>query len=317
MKKLILTAAAAMMVLASCTKTKVESIDGPKEIAFKKIEGTMTKATTLTGTMGVIAYNHGTNTKYFDNTSFNNNGTYWAGSKYWPINGDALDFIVYAPYIDNSNDQITFTYNDDKTKYLNFKIIDNTTDQDDYLYGAEFYDNRGNSFSGYNKENANVPVLLKHALAKITINVSSTIADLFNINELILTSTNQAGTIEVEYNKTDGLVEGVTCTAATGGDAKVVDHEFTSLKTTVPTVTPLSESYLVFPAGQTSININYSMTGVVSPINTTLTLTGNWESGKHYVYNLTLTTSEIFFSPSVEEWPTSGGNYIEQDKTIN
>ena len=36
MKKLILTAAAAMMVLASCTKTTVESIDGPKEIAFKK-----------------------------------------------------------------------------------------------------------------------------------------------------------------------------------------------------------------------------------------------------------------------------------------
>lgn len=317
MKKLILTAAAAMMVLASCTKTTVESIDGPKEIAFKKIEGAMTKVTTLTGPMGVFAYNHGNNTQYFDNTMFSDNGTYWAGKKYWPVNGAYLDFVVYAPYIDNTNDQISFTYNDDKTKYLNFTIIDNTTAQKDYLYGVEFYDNRGNAFSGYNKETAAVPVLLKHALAKITIKVSSTIADLFTINELILTSTNQAGTIEIGYDKDDGLVEGVTCTVATGGDAKVENHEFTSLKTTVPTVTPLSESYLVFPAGQTSININYSMTGVVNPINTTLPLTGNWESGKHYVYNLILTTSEIFFSPSVEEWPTSGGNYIEQDKTIN
>ena len=75
MRKLILCAAAAIVALASCTKTQVINTEEPKEIGFKTLTGVMTKATTgstdlVGGTMGVYAYVNGTTTSYFSNVAF-------------------------------------------------------------------------------------------------------------------------------------------------------------------------------------------------------------------------------------------------------
>lgn len=312
MKKLILTAAAAMMVLASCTKTTVESIDGPKEIAFKKIEGAMTKETLdqlNDKTMGVFAYLNGEKTQYFGNTKFSKVDTYWEGDRYWPLNGQALDFVVYAPYIANAQDKdgIQFTYTttpEPPTKKLTFTIKNNSmsgspASQIDYLYGAEFYNDKDHSYDGYNKNNTNVPVTLKHALAKITLKVKANDDNVFTITSLTLKKADQAGTISITYSPAAGAPD---CDIA---DTPIEqDYSFTEFKDKlVKKSETIDATYLVFPSEQESIDIKYKMEGLgETELTTTLNLQGNWDSGKHYIYNLTLTANKILFNPTVDDW---------------
>lgn len=332
MKNLILTAVAAMMVLASCTKTKVESIDGPKEIAFKKIEGAMTKATVekdLAGntTMGVYAINHGATTCYFENVKFGYNGTAnaWVGlndagehtPQYWP-QGMYLDFMVYSPYADAT------TYNIE-TKKLAFTIKENSSQQTDYLYGDKYYDNTGDV--GYNNEKTAISVKLKHALAKISVAVKANVANKFTLTSITINDTQQAGTITITYDGSDKAAGYGTsgtppsCEVANPEVkySKVLDFNNQSVSTEASENT--KKSYLVFPSDQTSLTVKYKMDPNTAELDANIplnTASAKWESGKHYVYNITLTANEILFSPSVEEWPTSGNdNYIVDNKTVN
>ncbi len=323
MKKLILTAAAAMMVLASCTKTTVESIDGPKEIAFKKIEGAMTKATTeLTGTMGVFAFNHGTTQEYFSNTKFMSNGTAWAGGKYWPLNGNALDFVVYAPYIPTPAASAEKNNIELSSRILTFTInesADNSSEQLDFLYGEEYYDSTDSADDdalddGYNKNSNNVTVNLKHALAKITVKAYANANSTYTIKSLSINNVPQTGKIVVTYND-DNIanpdeVGSVTCTPATTPVNKTYTY---SLSTDLTTTPAELGSCFAFPGNDpTSLTITYTMAGHKDGsgneivMSSTISLTSNteskWLSGNNYIYTLNLNATEILFSPSVIEW---------------
>ena len=73
MKRFFICAAAAIVALASCSKTEVVNTSAPEEIGFKAVTGAITKAeqdaATLDGAMGVFAFVHGESTSYFSNTS--------------------------------------------------------------------------------------------------------------------------------------------------------------------------------------------------------------------------------------------------------
>jgi len=312
MKKLILTAAAAMMVLASCTKTTVESIDGPKEIAFKTIESNLTKALTTIGesnnsTMGVYAFIHSTAGEYFSNISFGGNADGWKGTtpQYWPLTG-ALDFVVYSPYTDNTgNYKATYT-----SKVLTLTIPDNKDSQTDYLYGAEYFNDLsgtgGNRYT--NPKNATpVNVNMKHALAKIQISVKGSSA--VKVNKITLNDLTHAGTITITYNNS---TDEATPTATPDEDYTKVGKPLYDAGT--DTYTPLhadnalanTQTALVFPGtAQTSFTITYKIGENPTELTTTYDLPDTeWESGKLYTYNITITAYEILFNPSVETWGT-------------
>lgn len=296
MKKLILTAAAAMMVLASCTKTKVESIDGPKEIAFKKIEGAMTKETLdqlNDKTMGVYAIYHGATTNddasyYFKNISYGPNTpsgpTAWVAtpSQYWPLSG-ALDFVVYAPWFETE-----VTYNQE-TKILRYENA--TNGETDFLYGKYYYNNDTNYDAGvdgpgYTKTNNNITVDLKHALAKVDINFILTNA---TISRVTLNDIIPGGTFT--YNYTNNTISS------------------TPNGTAAPK-TLSSDPYetIIFPnQAQTSLTINYKLGSIDKELSTNIDLSsfGLWERGKKYIYNITITAQEIKFEPSVIDWETT------------
>lgn len=296
-----------MMVLASCTKTKVESIDGPKEIAFRTIESNLTKAPTTIGesnnaTMGVYAFTHGTTTAYFSNTSFGADNAGWKASpsKYWPLTS-SLDFVVYSPWMNN------ISY-DPATKKLTFTIPDNKTDQIDYLYGAEYFNNQtGADGNGYTKNNTPVNVNLKHALSKVTVIVKADVAGLFTLESLSLNNLYPQGTLTVQY----------------GGDDKAVHYNHTpegtqyphyfinspSTPVSVPINEDLTRSHLVFPSGQTEFTISYKVNGISEEQN--IPLSGEWLPGKHYTYTITLTATEILFNPSVDGWETCSTSPIQ------
>ena len=179
MKKLMVFAMAAMVALASCSKTELINTEAPKEIGFKAVTGSITKAgasTSLPSSMGVYAFFNesleglATGTAYFEDVLFtpnpNDNTKSWTGGEYWPFKS-TLDFIFYAPQKDDISSV--------KNKQLTVKV-DNRTNvtgldgQVDHLYGAEYYNNNGNGFD-YTYEQ--IGIQLVHALSKVTLNLSA------------------------------------------------------------------------------------------------------------------------------------------------
>ena len=287
MKKLILMAAAAMMVLASCTKTTVESIDGPKEISFNKFEGAMTKASDHTGDLGAYAIVHETNDLYFTNIQFSKGDLYWIGNpkQYWPLTSK-LDFVVYSPY-DNTN----VSYNP-TSKILTIDNIDNSSTTTDWLYGDKLYNNDG---TGFDKNTTYVPVVLKHAMAKVTFKVIANVDGVFTLTNLTLNDVNQAGKIDVSY------APSITVTPTLASPNVLVDKTFSDDQTIGTTETNIITDYIVFPSEQTSFNISYKMYEL-SETQNNIDITGNWEPGKHYIYTITLTANEIKFDADVDGW---------------
>lgn len=304
MKKFYVFAAVAIAALASCTKSEVVYNQGQQEIGFRQFTGSMTKAEALSGyasTMGVFAYHNGS-TAYINNGSFKETTTTgtWGGDPtkyYWPLQG-TLDFTVYAPHQATG---VEYFLNDMKLKVT---IADNSGEQQiDYLYGKVQYNRK-------TKTNSPVSVVLKHALSKVTINVGASANDIFTVSSVLLKNTYQNGSYEVSYTSTDDNTSKV---ATSGG---VVDMEFvepSSPWTPTTTVTNCTASKLVVPSAQTSIVLKYKMAGSDRELEATVNLaseSAKWVTGTHYTYNLTLTATEILFSPEVEIWtPASASDH--------
>ena len=301
MKKFYVFAAVAIAALASCTKSEVVYNQGQQEIGFRQFTGAMTKAEALSGyasTMGVFAYHNGS-TLYIDNGSFEETSTsgIWGGKPtkyYWPLQG-TLDFTVYAPHQATG---VNYGLNDKK---LTVTIANNSSAQIDYLYGKMWYNEKSKV--------ASVPVVLKHALSWVTINVGASANDIFTVSSVLLEDTYQAGSYEVSYTTGTGVISSVTT------DEPKVDMEFIASSPWEPTtnLTDCTASKFVVPSNQTSILITYKMAGSDAELTASIDLstgTPKWETGKHYTYNITLKADEILFSPEVEEWaPAAESNH--------
>lgn len=316
MKKFYVFAAVAIAALASCTKSEVVYNQEQQEIGFRQFTGAMTKAdpstTALpTGTsMGVFSYLNGTQTAYFENAKFVNKSgtTKWGGEdpRYWPLQG-TLDFVLYAPH---QTSGATYT---PSTKVLNVTIADNSTAQTDYLYGKDFYVNTAKPATPSN----GVPVVLKHALSKVTIAAKANAASIFTVTSILLKNTIQKGSYTVTYT-TDADDFTSSVTGSTDANEKK-DMEYVSSESGWSLAADFSNdntaSKLVVPSNQTSILITYKMAGSDAVLTASIDLsTGSptpvWETGKHYTYNITLKADEILFSPEVEEWaPAAESNH--------
>lgn len=302
MKKFYVFAAVAIAALASCTKSEVVYNQGQQEIGFRQFTGSMTKAEALSGyatTMGVFAYYNGS-TLYIDNGCFKETTPtgIWGGNPtkyYWPLQG-TLDFIVYAPHKASDVEYVL------DSKNLTVDIADNSSEQIDYLYGKEWY-------NGKTKTTSPVSVVLKHALSKVTINVGASANDIFTVSSVLLKDTYQTGSYEVSYTEADDHTpRSVRCSEPT------VSMEFVASSSSPwrPTtnVTDCTASKLVVPSNQTMIVITYKMAGSNADLTASIDLsrgntTPEWETGKHYTYNITLKADEILFSPEVEDWTAS------------
>ena len=292
MKKFFFCAAAAIVALASCSKTQIVYNDAPQEIAFKAVTGAITKAeqtdATLDGTMGVFAFIHGERTSYFSNTSFSDKGTYWGGTPdpmYWPVTS-GLDFAVYAPYQENgaSATSTTLTVATDNSE--------NTTidTQTDYLYGAAYYNNAG---AGYKKNTESVPVVLNHAQAKVTVSFTGANVTVTNVK---LDAPVLKGSYTVDYSANPVKPDWTPDSA---------NSAVTLISTAELTNDPAKASLLVVPETTSTITFTYQIKGSDTTLDYTITPAANWAYGTHYVYNVVVSPQEIKFDPSVSfDWTT-------------
>lgn len=292
MKRFFICAAAAIVALASCSKTQVVYNDAPEEIGFKAVTGAITKAEqtgTLSGDMGVFAFVNDGKNPYFENAQFTGTAT-WTGNQYWPISSK-LDFVVYAPYG-------TASYSANK---LTVKNVNNSntvnTSQIDYLYGAEYYDDTDDK--GYLKET--VSTTLKHALSKLTFAFSGSNVKLVRIS---LVQPTLKGDYVVDYsnptapsvNWTNTTPEAAPSTTLSGLSNVVLPATADNTSTT---------SVMVVPAEASDLIIEYTIEDTDDVLSTTVDLTGNWVYGTHYTYNIQITPQQIVFNvPSIAGWDT-------------
>ena len=196
MKRILICAAAAIVALASCSKTQVVYNDAPEEIGFKAVTGVMTKAVdewdSSTEVMGVFANPNGETALYLNNAQFRKDGTQsyfvgWDGSAhkpyYWPL-GKNLDFVAYAPYKNG------VTYDASASKLT--ISVDNTSAYTDILYGAVKLENKSKQVDAYTLN-------MSHALAWIQVKVVADQDDVLDINSFDLTEIVKTATLIVNY----------------------------------------------------------------------------------------------------------------------
>jgi len=307
MKRLFILASAAIVALASCSKTQVVYNDAPEEIGFKAVTGVMTKAeqiTTLNGDMGAYAFVNGGSTQYFSNVQFTQNGAVWTGNQYWPF-ADNLDFVVYSPWAN------TTTY-DTATKELTVTADNSSTtnieDQTDYLYGADYFDNDD---AGFDKSTESVPTALKHALAKVTLHFTGANV---TVKSVTLEAPCLSGAYVVDYSAATPKASWTTATPAADVELSAIsdaplapavdDDPLTGEDETAPA--KIAEaSIMVVPADDSDIIISYQIDGSVTPLSKTIELNDTWDVGVHYKYNITISPNEIKFSPSVNSWDST------------
>ena len=298
MKRLFILASAAIVALASCSKTQVVYNEAPEEIGFKTYAGAMTKADLddTHSSMGVFAYLQGSSL-FFDDTKFTTTSdNKWTGGKYWPIdNTQKIDFAVYAPSkADVTNSNAAFDYS---AKTLTLTIPDNKPAGDpakqvDWLYG--------NTIATGTKESnltSGVGIELSHALSKISVVLKTAETTAFKFVSLTLDNTKQAGKITVDYDATP------TMTVTPSDESGSYSHSFTGLTAdaAIPASTEMGE-VLVFPSSATDFTFKYKMTGSDATLTAPIELNETWLPSKHYIYTITVKGNEIVIVPTVDDW---------------
>ena len=293
MKRLFILATAAIVALASCSKTQVVYTDAPEEIAFKQVTNVMTKVTAglANQDMSVFAYVGGTS--YFGNTEFAYNdgkSAYVASAaKYWPASGD-VDFIVWAPY----DAAVTST---SATQLAN--ISKGTDDQIDVLYGTV----------SATKQDAAVNVDLNHALSLVQINIAGSEnvklmnVELLNSVQKATAVVNTAADPAVEWtpDATDpkkAAVSLYTPTDNVNGDA-------------LDAVAKPCTDYIVVPVttNDATIKLSYKMGSDAAVLTyETAAALGEWEPGMKYVYNISVGATEIKLNPVAPAQWSDGGS---------
>ena len=287
MKRLFILASAAIVALASCSKTQVVYNEAPEEIGFKAVTGAMTKAVdswdTATEVMGLFAVKSDEST-YLNNVQFKKDATEayfvgWDGTAhkpyYWPLN-EVLDFIVYAPH--HASAALT-------TNVLTIPVDNTGADQKDVLYGAEKLVDKAKQADAYS-------VNMKHALTWIEVNIVADQDGVLNA-ELSLTDIVPSGTLNVNYTTANAPT-----LSWTNPGAKAPVSVYTGAVGTAG----VTKDFLIIPAAdQTSFALTYTLNGG-SELSTTLDITGEWKAGFKYVYNISVAASEIKITPTVLTW---------------
>lgn len=324
MKKNLLVAAAVVMA-AGCAKVTTVDTAGPQEIKLEGYTYAVTKApiandATLSGTgydMLVHAIHvNGESNEYFTNSVVtfkeqSGSTNKWAGTtpQYWPSEG-TLTFNAISPVTISPDKTIltspSFTYSSGSVTAIGAKLNDNSTNQADVLVAK--------TVTGQNKTNnaTGVEMTFYHALAQIVVTAKAgSNAPTTQINSIKLNNTAQSGNLSASnLSNADGPSFAWTEPAYTDVDfvATFFDTNLTtdeSAESTGILVLPVDEKD---GATKYSITVNYDLgsnKGLESTLELLSTDTGKiseWEAGKKYVYNLTITATEILIVPSVDNW---------------
>lgn len=177
MKKILYLAAASLLLLAACTKNDVQPVAGQNEITF--LTANYATKAGITGTVfpttekfGAYAWTDNTIGAYFmdnETVSFVAADNAWKPSTtyYWPKNSK-VDFVCFYP---QPTAGLTVAAN--KLTYTGYDV---SASQKDLMYAdkAVGYDGNTDEISDGTNTYTGVPVIFRHALAKLKIDLALT-----------------------------------------------------------------------------------------------------------------------------------------------
>lgn len=317
MKKIFLFAAAAVVMMSSCSKTEEVYVGKPQAIGFHSAvtRGIIQTQDDMTYDLAVSSIwdnptdeNGATYTKYFENAKFvyDAQQNLWKGdpAQYWPTSGN-MHFVAVSPYPTRAT--LVNDYNADGTfKSILFRGIDNNLrEQHDVIFA--------DMLSVTAPQTSAQPLLFHHAYAQLNVGFKKTdSAAEVVVNEVAVNGVHLQGDLIVTP------VAGAASTAAWSGDTFAVsraflDNDATSVEdATLDATLNATTAYapnpmLVIPSEQTEIEIVYTIDGKQQKY--VHTLTGEWKMGYKYTYNYTINVNEIMFSCTVDQWiPEEGGS---------
>ena len=304
MKKFFFCAAAAIVALASCSKTQVVYNDAPQEIGFKAVSGVMTKAPITDTTfpenqpITVYAWNNSGKAAYFGPVDFAMSGAIWKGrdAQYYPTNG-SLDFVAYT----NGYSVVSLTTPTANDSYT-YTLDDNSTIQHDFMV-SNYIVNKSSS-------SGDVSIPFSHALALVEVNFKCTGADV-TVTSVTLSGTKQAGSVTVTYTNADTANSDVEPTIGewnVTGDPKTLTASGDLSLTAGVNSAENFANFLVVPEDSSDkvLSITYVLNDNIFTDSielSTIANATNWQIGKKHVFNITIGLEEITFSPSISaDW---------------
>ena len=260
-------------------------------------------------------------------------------ARYWP-NVKSLIFAGYsnACNIDNiaNTSEVDFTNNTISIKgYIqdNTKGYESTTNGESTTITTKPGANDLMWFpyngTAYTKSTGAVPAAMKHACSWITVKVigDNVTGDNYLLKELKINGLKHKGdvicrqitTTNGENNSTTSYKAEWTLDTDTQYTSSEVLYssngaKFPKTGNDAVVFENYANNMVVLPQTPTSIDVTYSFVPQenIAPITETVTglnlkvsdnaLTNVWESGKHYVYTITITATEILVAPEVAEW---------------
>jgi hypothetical protein len=265
---------------------------------------------------------------FFTETNFDYNSTTgsWTGGRYWPLSDAVISFLA----VTNTGGEVTghvqntFDGTVPASKVVSVLIGNDDASQTDLMFAAGVgTHNQGDA--SYTK----VGMVFKHALSWINFTVKTTHGDAtsdpkITVNSITLNDPYVNGTLTVTNAYYADPANNVTEKLATDwgalstADMKVIEKGITTTAEADELLLTTTEKafggngILVVPGKQTSFTINYTITQPDETASTfeythllnTAGTNNMWVLAKKYVYNITMSLTEIQIAPSVTSWGT-------------
>lgn len=245
------------------------------------------------------------------------NGVYEGSQAYYWPNVKPLKFAGYSEACNSASLNPTMNFTTNQLTIEGY-VQNNATYTDEGTNDLMWFPCDGVS---YTKASGTVPATMKHACSWITVKIigDGVTGDNYKIHNLTINQIFHSG------NATCGAAAASWTTTGTRADEvlfnNVAGETFPKDKTgDTPNEPQVFEdntnNMVIIPQKPTSIDITYSyvpqvgvppITEVVKDLDLKITAENTdaanlWESGKHYVYTITITATEILINPTVAEW---------------
>lgn len=325
-----------ILVLASCSKSHID-FEQPGEISLAPVAHNRTKAM-LSGNdfpdeqFNVWAFykqvdantsianwqaNSKTQTIYIEDKPFEKEGTNWAGVTpyYWPKLG-SLMFAGYYPTSIKGKVTYSFTASENVmtiTDYTPGMVTGNTTHEEDVMYF---------NMTPKSVASGTVSVIFNHALSWISVilaKADGTPADAkITVNSVKFTNVLPTGTATINNSSLSWTPSGtaVALEVCPDDDPLTTGVKENEVVLSIGNTEALAKQPIVIPQDMDGdMIIEYTIASTDgSSFTETKTIALNtmkddssntlssWDAGKHYVYTITIGTSEILIAPTVVDW---------------
>ena len=208
---------------------------------------------------------------------------------YWPGTGSAVDFYAYYP----TSISGSITHNAGSAPVLSYTVPDNAADQIDILASSK----TGVAGNSYNQ----TPVDFKHILAAVQFSVGSNGMPNGTITGVTLNNIQYKGTYSLDGTWTPNTT-----------DKKSFSQAVSASTSTGTAITSGTTTFMMMPQtlSNASITVIYSNGGTL-----TKAITGTWETGKAYTYNLlkTIPVANFDYTGNVQSYtvPLTGTYKLE------